>query len=290
MRTLLLLFIGLMLSFAPSTNAQKSLAEITGEQTSLYNAACILNGIEPGTIGMTEGRVLMAKYAESIGLNYKLYLKNGGNNLHILHFVPTTATETTTEPSVNEVNADSTINLGTDIEVIKTTEVLAPSTVDTITIATIDTIFLTEVNIDTIYSVDTVVEEKELFCDCSGKTAAELNQYYTEVLAKRRATKDKELKDRYGFCAYQIRRFKKYIERKERLARRTEQHTEIEETSGRDYSFKEVLPDYDIGDKKLTAVAPPKKPKPVRVRKLGKGHAKSKNTNIWSKIFPFRGC
>ena len=72
--------------FCITLTSAQSLAEQTKENTSLYDAVCIINNIEPGSIGMNEGRKLMLKYAQSIGLKYELYQLNDDNNLHILHY------------------------------------------------------------------------------------------------------------------------------------------------------------------------------------------------------------
>lgn len=82
------IFIILAMLFAINTSAQ-SLAEKTGEYKSLYNAVCILYNVKPDSININEGRILMQKYAKSIGLKYELYQYNGGNNLFILYYEPT---------------------------------------------------------------------------------------------------------------------------------------------------------------------------------------------------------
>lgn len=82
MKILTLLFAILL---ATNISAQ-SLAELTGEKQSLYNAVCMIYDIKPGSITMKEGRKLMQKYAKSIGLKYELYEFNAGNNLYILYY------------------------------------------------------------------------------------------------------------------------------------------------------------------------------------------------------------
>lgn len=85
MKILTLLF-AILLATNVSAQPPSSLADLTGEKQSLYNAVCIIYDVKPDSIGMKEGRKLMQEYAESIGLKYELYEFNAGNNLYILYY------------------------------------------------------------------------------------------------------------------------------------------------------------------------------------------------------------
>jgi len=265
------------------TTVVSTLAEVTGEQTSLYNAICIYNDITPGDIGMKYFRVLAREYAVQIGLVYELYTFNGYQNIEILHAKPSTKNEISekTLDSPLHHNTGATINdndtaqqhahhVNHIVSVVHDTLVVYKSilTEKAIKITAIDT-----VTVVVIVPVNTRVP----FCDCSNKSERELNKYYTDILAQRRACKDAELKDRLGFCAYQIRKYKKSAYKR---------HSHKEESM-----FKATLPDMHIGEYTNTSAhssAPPKKRK-KRVRKLGNGHAKGRG-GFLSKLFPFANC
>lgn len=307
-----------MLLMVASTYGQ-SLAEQTGEHRSLYDAVCIFNDIEPGTIGMTEGRKLMQRYAKSVGLEYELYEFNGGNNLYILHFdeedqlKPEYRSDAidandeldysmvgahanvsascsgcvegnNTKPNkieYNEVTPVTVIEVGTGVINIDTKKK------DTIQINDIEPIEVKHINNNQIIAVPVHIpaDEHEYVCDCKDKTVEELNQYYTELLKLRRQATGL-LKDKLNACSYQLRKYKKTLERDERVSHRDT--AKIEDGS---VSFEQVLPNMNISSS-LVSYKPVKvtKTKKRRTRKLGRGYARGKNNSFLSKLFPFRGC
>lgn len=83
----LLFFFAIMFSFI--TQAQTSLAEITGEENSLFNALAIYNNVEPEEFTVIEFREAAEAYGESIGMDYVCHPKNGWNNVEMLwHRLP----------------------------------------------------------------------------------------------------------------------------------------------------------------------------------------------------------
>lgn len=274
-----LIIIAIML-IGMNASAQ-SLAEKTGETKSFYDAVCILNGITPGTIGMTEGRALMQDYALSIGLSYELYQFNSKNNLYILHYVATVSTAETVSATASTTN----LTIAQENIVSEKSEVVNES-------KTIELIKLNSIAVDSVSNtfiiVESVVNQVELItqggitCDCANKTVAELNQYYTDLLALRRKARGLQ-KDKLNACAYQLRKYKKIVEREER-----------EEGKEPDYTFNELLPNYKMGTNSFITVSqkvdePIVKKRKVR-RSIGNGFTQGKNTSFWVKLFPFINC
>ena len=257
-----------LLALSINMSAQ-SLAERTGENTSFYNAVCILNDIEPGNIGMNEGRKLMQEYAVSIGLDYKLYEFNGRNNLYILHYVAINFDE---DADISE--KQYTFKVVVDIPVI-----VEPTVRELIELNALQVIEADMIDVD--YTVDSIVIAKVqvgFTCDCRDMDVAELNQYYTELLKLRRTAIGLR-KDKLDACSYQLRKYKKVVEQSTRKTK-----NQIED----DYSFNELLPNMNMGDIRTTASAPA--PTNVKCRKLGNGHARGKGDGFWTKLFPYINC
>ena len=240
-------------------NTTSTSANITRNNSNLHNIVSNVN-TSTSTIGVVHSDTIT---------HYNKILKDEKAVTNTKMVSNTLISNSTTDiiPSIND----------TDIYGVDTV------TVVTNTITLVDTIIryiesertITKTVVDT-FTVFVVVpvDAHVPFCNCADKTYEELNQYYTETLRNRRLAKDPELKDRYGFCAYQIRRYKAQMKKRPT-------------SSGKDYTFEEIVPNLGIGDSRTTASAPPKK---RRSRKLGKGHARTGNTGFWAKLFPFLNC
>lgn len=267
-------------------SAAQSLAERTGENTSLYDAVCLINDIKPGSIGMTEGRKLMQLYAQSIGLNYELYELNGENNLYILHFVPSVETISVDEDknledniNDNQANYISSESVILAADILNTANVGADMDISTqIEINPISSIQPTSINQDLLIKVQPVYTLNSFFtCDCRDKDVEDLNQYYTELLRMRHNTHGL-LKDKLDACSYQLRKYKKVLEQKQRRGN-NEDSPSVGVIDGNE-------------DTRVVSVgrAAPRSTKSNRTRRLGNGYAKGKCNSLWMKLFPFANC
>jgi len=306
MRNLLLIIV---VALFMSTQAQaqletvnESLAQRVGENTSLYDAVCMLNDIVPGSIGMTEGRVLMAEYAEMIGLNYRLYLKNGGNNLHILHY--TTSWEVMTKDAdVTEVDEacstcgnhnaqDRTVGIDADADAdaevsdyyFQDEATMADiDVVDTVTI--VDTVVLTRIVTETRLQIVTDTVEHE-YCDCEGlsvKDAWTQHDLLRDEWKNEGAQSNKAIN---AACRAKLRRYIKYAEKM---------------NYDLTHSVRSVVPVVDgrwevpmigIITISMTGTEPEvkKAPRKRKARKIGKGRSRGKGNGFWSKLFPYANC
>jgi hypothetical protein len=287
----------IMLALLLVTNVaySQSLAKITGEGKSLYNAICIYNNIIPGSIGMDEGRVLMQNYANSLGLKYELYEFNGGNNLYILYYDAKEHEDTSNNddnsisiPMVGNIKLSSnygdsaTINLAAPANDYQVEQnVVIPTELIELEVVNVDGIEVP--GFDKVELLD-FLSLSGFTCNCQDKDVAELNKYYTDLIEQRRRAHGLK-KDKLDACAYQLRKYKKVLEQEERNKDKgREKDNRIEEG----YSFNQLIPDYKMGDIKTTASAPA--PTKSKVRNLGKGHARTGNTGLWVKLFPFINC
>lgn len=275
--------------FAINCSAQ-SLAERTGENTSLYDAVCLINDIKPGSIGMTEGRELMQLYAKSIGLNYELYELNGENNLYILHFVPSFETISVDEDKNLEDNInDNQANYTSSESVILAADILNTANIGTdmdistqIEITPISSIQPTSINQDLLIKVRPVYTLNSFFtCDCQDKDVDDLNQYYTELLRMRHNARGL-LKDKLNACSYQLRKYKKVLEQKQRRG------------NNEDSPAVGVIDENEdtrvVSVGRMIANPAPRSTKSNRTRRLGNGYAKGKCNSLWMKLFPFANC
>ena len=287
----------LALILLTNTAFSQSLAKITGEGKSLYNAVCIYNNIQPGTIGMDEGRKLMQDYANSLGLKYELYEFNGGNNLYILYYDAKEHEDTSNNddnsisiPMVGNVELGSnygdsaTINLrGPANDNQLEQNIVIPAELIELEVVGVDIIELDELDRVELLDFSSLLG---LTCNCQDKDIAQLNQYYTELIEQRKRTKGLR-KDKLDACAYQLRKYKKVLEQEERIKDKgREKDNQIEEG----YSFNQLIPDYKMGDMKTTAGFARDTTTKRKVRNLGKGHSRGKNTGLWVKLFPFINC
>ena len=267
----------------------ESLAQRTGENTSLYDAVCELNDIVPGSIGMKAGRVLMAEYAEMIGLNYKLYLLNGGNNIHILHYV--TAWEvmqkdtslsndiTCASCRINHDAQDRTIGIDPNADASLYFE--EEEMVDTVVIieVIVDTVILTKTITETV--IDTVEND---YCNCTDLT---LDQAWVKYKGLKDSWKE-DVRNHNGIinsgCQTKLRKYIWSLQRNEINVTRWERKNKMSNESPL------VIP--SIGVVTVCVTDTKSKVKRVtnkkRARKLGKGHAKG--GGLWSKLFPFANC
>ena len=299
MKTLLLVVLT-VLAFN-SVNAQ-SLAEVTGETKSLYNAICIKNNITPGDIGMTEFRQLAKEYAAEVGCkDYELYEYNGGNNLYILYFEPVkkakrTLGEYTKEqiqeflgeeimlddeyrntPSTNCAGCGTIVVTDTVVEVVSVQYNISEVAPLQITMANLEEV-TTQVPSKAPSDIKSFADVGNT-CDCRGMDAEQLNNYYTQMLKLRRSATGNE-KDKYGECAYQIRRYKQQVLKDSADVKLLER---IQERVNRAKERDSQL----VSSK----VKPKKKSKIKRVRKpRGAKRTRGKSFTFWTRLFPFINC
>ena len=111
----------------------QSLADITGQQISLFNAMAIAQGIEPIDYTVTQFRKDVVIYAESVGIPYYNAATNGYNNVAILHadskgYFDNTANVQEEEVMAKEENAsqdDSTSSFNSKVLAINDVPVIA---------------------------------------------------------------------------------------------------------------------------------------------------------------------
>lgn len=221
MKNLISVFI-ILLSFFYTVNAQ-SLAEITGEKSSLYNAICKYNGLIPGEVTMTEARKLIQNYTEEIGCKkYYLHKYNAGNNLYILYKEPKKVNiekkailRQFTVEELKDYLEDSLVGKDNTCGGCYTINEVAPLQVKVVVkhIRTLEANELTMpkevVDLSSKATTEPNLTKEELFCDCRNKDYYELNNYYTLMLKNRQKEDDRYMKDKYGFCATQIRKYKR---------------------------------------------------------------------------------
>lgn len=259
MKTLIIILISVFTIFNSSA---QSLAEVTGETKSLYNAICIYNDFTPGDITMTEFRVLAQEYAASKGLNYELYEFNGGNNLFILYYEGSLEEEEYMKSSDERFHTTPSTGCICDVPTYTRDTFIDVDTTIYFNINNVPVLIPTSIslNLDSEIIVESSTKTTQDFtCSCEGKTVRELNKYYSDLL-KIRVSDGTLLRNEIDACALHVRQIKKHVEHEERIER--------------------------IALRKSKR----KKNKSKVVRYLGKGHAKGKGNGFITKLFPYIHC
>ena len=296
--TILLLFVSFTL------NAQ-SLSETTGETKSLYNAICIHNDITPGDIGMKEFRKLAGEYAEEVGCtsDYELYLHNGGNNLFILYFNPAKKSEYKQPESFwgeDQEYTQSECNCSTHNAVDRAyiiDSVLAANTgrIDTVVHEVV--IHSVKVIVDTVVvakfdTVETIKSDEYCNCEDLDLNAAwvkyeTLQAKYNEDVANHNGAINSACQAKLKRYMNKLQRHNYDEARNSRLEKKFDAelaHQIFESMHGEIEESKLGLKVRNLAPKRV------KKSKKRRVRRLGKGHARTGNNSFWSKLFPFANC
>lgn len=188
----------IILLFVTNLMNAQSLAQLTGENNSLWNALAVKEGVNPSTWTTTQFRVKATEYATSLGLVYYNDKTNGNNNLEILHYVK----DTVVIPESMKIESANISNDNEYHTVFDYSDIILNDTLVKVS----DTIiqYDTTTIIDTLTQIDTV---QIYFCDCRNMSSQDVKKYSISMLELSKSDTSIIVKESALLCYRQSKKY-----------------------------------------------------------------------------------